>query len=86
MRSNDEIKSIIKQAFAPLECVIEIQDYQSKVGVAVYPPESERLIPFHHEPLNKLRNGEKLFQLLRDARRRLIHLGNELNPWEHDEP
>ena len=86
MRSNDEIEIMIQEAFEPLECVIEIQDYNSKIGVAVYPPEGERLIPIHQEPLSGFRDGDKLFQVLRDSRRRLMLLGNELNPWERDEP
>jgi len=86
MRSNDKIEAIITEAFQPVECVVEIQDYASKIGCAVYPPERERIIPIHHEPLSKFRDGDALFQVLRDARRRIQLLGVKLNPWEHDEP
>ena len=86
MRTNDEIKRLIKDAFQPVECVIEIQDYNSKIGVAVYPPNKDRVIPIHQEPLSKLREGDAIFQILRDSRRRIKLFGVELDPWANDDP
>lgn len=85
MRSNDDIRAIINQAFRPVDCVIEIQDYESKVGCAIYPPGRDRIIPIHKEPLSKFRNGDALFQVLRNARRKVRLSGVTLDPWEYDQ-
>lgn len=85
MRSNNEIKRLVTEALRPVECVIEMQDDGTKIDVAIYLPDHDRIMLLDHEPVDKFRNGDALFQVLRHARKNIKRLGVELEPWQHDD-
>ena len=82
--SDQEIIAICKEAFQPFPTAAELQDYDDKIGVAVYPQEATQIIVFKGEPIDPLRYGEKLHELLRAGRRRLRNFGFPPGPWLHD--
>lgn len=85
MRSNDEIKHLISEALEPVESVIEMQDDDTKIDVAIYLPDHDRIMLLDHEPVDKFREGDALFQVLCHARKNIKKLGIELEAWQHDE-
>lgn len=84
MRSDDEIQNIIREALSPVDIEIELQDYDSKIRFTAQPKEGSTVPLFDGEPLDSLRDGDKLYILLRAARKRLKRRGIELGAWEHD--
>lgn len=84
MRSNDEIKHLISEALKPVECVVEMQDDDTKIDVAINLPNHDRIMLLDHEPVQKFREGDALFQVLRHARKNIKKLGVELESWQHD--
>ncbi len=85
MRSNDEIKHLIIEALQPVECVIEMQDDGTSIDVAIYLPDHDRIMLLDHEPVDKFRDGDALFQVLSHARKNIKKLGIGLEAWQHDD-
>lgn len=85
MRSNDEIKHLINEALKPIECVTAMLDGDTKIDVAIFLPDHDRIMLLDHETVDKFRDGDAFFQVLRHARKNIKKLGVELVPWQHDE-
>ena len=84
MRSTDTIETIIKKALSPIRCKVVLTDYDTKLGFRAFPENQEPVRLFEDEPLASLQSGDKLFQLLRAARRRLKRRGFHLADWPYD--
>ena len=81
MLTDDEIEAIIKQAFQPLRCVVEIlPDRQMRFQVI----KQKKPTPIYTEPgipIEVLRDDSDLRYLLRSVRRLLKEKGYRLSPW-----
>jgi len=84
MRSNEDIQRIIREGLSPVDVVIEIKDYDSKIGFTAKSKGGPPIPLFDGEPLDALRDGDKLYILIRAARKRLRRRGLELDDWEHE--
>ena len=81
MLTDDEIEAIIKQAFKPFRCVVEIlPDRQMRFQVI----KQKTPTPIYTEPgipIEVLREDSDLRYLLRSVRRLLKEKGYRLSPW-----
>ena len=79
--SDDEIKAVIKHAFKPFRCVVEIlPDRQMRFQVI----KQKRTTPIYTEPgipIKTLREDSDLRELLRRVRVLLERRGHRLSPW-----
>ena len=79
--SDDEIKAVIKHAFKPFRCVVEIlPDRQMRFQVI----KQKRTTPIYTEPgipIEVLRKESDLRELLRSVRLLLEKRGYGLSPW-----
>jgi hypothetical protein len=86
MRSDDEIKEIIQQAFKPLRCVAEIWDYGEKIRFRVYRPDDKPLIQYSELTMRQAQSDRSLSDLLTEARQRVEEKGHHLDPWQFPLP
>ena len=80
MLTDDEIKAIIKQAFKPFRCVVEILPGQMRFQVL----KKSKPTPIYTEPgipIEVLREDSDLRELLRSVRRLLEKRGHQLSHW-----
>lgn len=81
MLTDDEIKALIREAFRPLRCVIEIlPDQQLRFQVI----KQKHPTPIYTEPgipIEVLREDDDLRGLLHSVRRLLEERGYRINPW-----
>lgn len=81
MRTKEQVVEIIQSAFAPLDCVAELHDYNSVVGFRVYSPSSEPLLKFKDAPIDSLLSGPGLETIIDAARRKVEQKGFKLDLW-----
>jgi len=60
--------AILSDAFAPLECVAELQDYESKFGFRIYGAEGQVLYTREMIPIHQGRDPAGLDLVIRTAR------------------
>lgn len=82
MRSNQVIIETLQSAFQPLECVVELHDYNHKIGFRVYSPEHTSIITFEDQPVSNLRSGPALETIIMTVRDKLKKKGYEIYPRE----
>jgi hypothetical protein len=76
----EKVSSILERAFAPLECVVELQDYRHRVGFRIYSPDNEPLVTVEGTLAQQARNPHGLADLIGGARRK-VEAGLKLLPW-----
>src|SRR5690606_27516128 len=81
MRTKEQVVEIIQSAFAPLDCVAELHDYNRVVGFRVYGPNNEPLLKFKETPVDGLLSGPGLETIISAARRNVEQQGFKLDPW-----
>jgi hypothetical protein len=77
----EQAVEIAESAFRPLECIAEVQDYDSRVGFRVYGPDNQPLLTVEDLTRSKVKDSQRLESILQQARERVTNLGFELSPW-----
>ncbi len=80
MLKKTELVGILTSAFAPLECVAELQNYDHAFGFAVYLPDGNRI---KHEAKNtmELLNESVLSSIILSVRSKIEAKGIVLDKW-----
>lgn len=73
--------SILQSAFAPLRCVAELYDYQSKARFRVFGTSDEPLLRMEAIELFVLGDRRLLSEIIEGARSRLVKRGIALRVW-----
>ncbi|MCC8686087.1 hypothetical protein ABFU27_02650 [Xanthomonas campestris pv. raphani] len=81
MRTKEQVVEVIQSAFAPLDCVAELHDYNTVVGFRVYGPTNEPLLKFKETSVDSLLSGPGLETIIDAARRKVEQKGFKLDPW-----
>lgn len=82
MRTNDEIKSIVENAFLPLRCGAEIWDHKNNLRFRVFGSNDQGVIDYPKLVLDQVRSDVSLSSILRQVRERVEAKGFALEPWE----
>ena len=83
MRTGEQIRSIVENAFHPLRCVAEVWDYEHKFRFRVFDPNNQPLVSFPEEIVASLQDDTHLLSVITDARRRIEQKGYSLDPWKY---
>ena len=75
MHAKTDVIAILSNAFAPLECLGELQDYDSKFGFRVYGAEDQDLYTRGMIPIREGRDPAGLDVVIRIARAALSSKG-----------
>lgn len=75
MLANDEIKKMVEGAFAPLRCVAEIWDYNTKLRFKVFDQKDKGIIVAPKIVLKDIREEKRLRELLNQAREHVQQKG-----------
>ena len=86
MLSNDEIRTIVEQAFRPLRCVAEIWDYEQKLRFRVFDSNDVGVLRMDSAVLRDLRDAQNLRNVLSGARETIEEKGFRLDPWTLSRP
>lgn len=82
MLSLDQATAIIRSAFLPLRCGVEVFDYEQKIRFRVFDDDDKAVLTVREMKASLARSRSELADLLQEARRRVAKKGHELQPWE----
>ena len=80
MLKKSELVGIVQSAFAPLECVAELQNYEHAFGFAVYLPDGSRIVT-ENKNASSLLNEASLSEIIDSVRKRIEDKGIMLENW-----
>ena len=80
MLDKSELVGIVESAFAPLECVAELQNYDHAFGFAVYLPDGSD-IKYEEKNAKNLQNEPVLSSVISKVRERIEAKGITLAKW-----
>lgn len=80
-RTKEQARRIVAAAFAPLECVAELQDYDNRLGFRIYSPDDQPVVTVEPIPVRRLLSGPSLATVIERAREVVIERGYSLDPW-----
>jgi hypothetical protein len=81
-RTNEEIRAIVRAAFAPLGCVAEIWDYEKKLHVRVFDMKGRPVVRIPEMMLRTLQDDRELRKMILRVRGEVEAKGLHLDPWE----
>ena len=82
MRTTQEVLQIIRTAFSPLRCEVELHDYDQRVRFRVFTSDDEAILRMEDTPVEDLQSGSKLKTIVSAAQARIEKKGFELNQWD----
>jgi hypothetical protein len=77
----DEVVSAVRTAFAPLDCGVEVFDYDQKLRFRVFDAEGKALLRVSEVLMRRAREPNGLSYIIESARDRLEHRGYKLKLW-----
>lgn len=80
MIGKSQLVCIVESAFAPLECVTELQDYDHAFGFAVYLPDDSR-VTYENKSAALLQNESELNSAILEVRAKIEEKGIILTKW-----
>lgn len=81
MRSNEEIRQIIEDAFKPLYCGVDVFDFDAKVRFKVFDSNMTSIFACPGLMLSALHDDNNLRAVLEQARESIAQQGFALDPW-----
>ena len=85
MRNQLKLESVVKTieaAFRPLECVVEIYDYQHRIRFRVFSPDDKPLLTMREYLTRRAVDPASLSVVLNECRARIERKGHKLKPWK----
>jgi len=78
----DAAIGVIKDAFSPLACVVEVYDYQSKIRIRVFGADNRPILSVLSISMSDVVNASLLRAELQQARSLVETKGFTLMPWK----
>ena len=80
--SKENVIIIIKHAFKPLECCVELEDRGNRIGFCVFDDNGETLYNSPSIPVKIALRSQRLNEILLEVRKLLENQEVILEPWE----
>lgn len=78
----DTVVHSIESAFRPLECVVEVFDYEHRLRFRVFDPADKPLFTMSEALVRRLRDSGGLNTIISECRARIERKGYKLKPWK----
>ena len=72
----------IESAFKPLQCVVEVFDYEHRLRFRVFDPDDKPLLTIKEALVRRLRDPGGLNTVVAECRSRVERKGYKLKPWK----
>jgi hypothetical protein len=85
MSSDLDLEAVVRSiesAFKPLECVVEVFDYEYRLRFRVFDPDNKPLLTMDEALVTSLRDPGQLNTVVTECRSRVERKGYKLHPWE----
>jgi len=71
----------IKEAFRPLECVVELYDFDKRIRFGVFAPEEKLVLDVPEYLMRRATDPDSLNNIITRSRKTVEKQGYELEPW-----